>query len=613
MEWHNPLSLSTLLHRYRGYRNLQQSSLLIYSVFKGPEHSEQKHTHTHRSIDPLPKMTTIARIDATLARFDRKSPRDAYKQVCEELDVHYQKAIYNSLPDVPSAFHRIQTLNLEDCLLGSKGCMALLPIILVSTALRRVCLRSCGISDEFVKELCEIAQGHQGIREVDICDNELVTVYSATHIISLMRNNSNMTSFDVEGTHIGTNVANIIAALAQENTTKMTSYYQDNYFKMKDLFNYLDENGYGWVPLKSLLLNCPYPMLQEQFVERIATKKPRKRSDNTISINSFLNLVYMNYKSETEIAQHGESNIDEPYVFMVANWKQIIDAVARYNESSSVTVTLEEEGLHRLRIREYLLTNENASELVQGAVNLVADQLTERGEELGETVALSAAVLVTANKTTYEIPPSTKPVYSFFQVRDANYIPDCMRNGSRIFSMGNLNMLEQSMQGTFSDIGMLDSEASHTFSLPACLVKMIVDFFNREHGKLPRKKESAIPDSPRTKRDKAMEKASIPTETFLAAEFVTDFEKVCPRLLADYFSRYALTIEDTTITLQEMVNVLDELYVQTRIDSILTLSQIQSMENPLKVKKFGEFLQRHLLERDEDVRIIEMFRKSVAY
>lgn len=195
------------------------------------------------------------------------------------------------------AWHRIHSLELDNFLLGTKGCMTLLPIITVSTVLRKISVNGCGVADDFIKKLCETLQSHPSVRFVDASNNPLITVYSASPIISLMKNNTNMVNFDVDNTHIGTNVNNIIASLGEKNKFKVATYYEDKYFKMKDLFGYLDENGQGWVPLKSLLLNCPYPVLQEQFAERIALKRPKKRSDNSISINTFMQLVYMNYKT----------------------------------------------------------------------------------------------------------------------------------------------------------------------------------------------------------------------------------------------------------------------------------------------------------------------------
>ncbi|KAG5477812.1 hypothetical protein LSCM1_05113 [Leishmania martiniquensis] len=603
-------------------------------------------------------MTTMARVDETLARFKGKSPRDSYKQICGELQVHMQRDIFTTLPGKPMAWHHIYTLDLERSLLGTKGCMAMLPIITVSTSMRKLSLRSCGLSDDFVLELCGILENHPSLRSVDISDNDLVTVYSAPHIISVMRNNSNMVFLDVYNTHVGSNVASIIADLGQRNLNNVLHYYEDRYFRMKNLFNYMDADGTGWVLLKSLVLNCPFPVLQEQFVERIAAKKPRKRSDNTIHINTFLQLVYMNYKTESEIGAHAEKTIDEPYVFTVANWKQLLHAVERYNARAAAGEGNENprsrvrlpDNLHRWRLRDYIITHDDADAVVEGAVQLVehselmaegegepmefdkagenAEQETRVGDDACAATNMPEAaplvipvnVLIRAAKVALVPPPSAiKPSYHFYTDRDAAYVPEILRNGSRLLSVGRLPSLFSCGTSVAGDSAasadtLQDStDPPHTFSLPASVVKMVVNFFNKEYAKLPVKKPSPIPDSPRTRRDKAMEKASIPVATFLSAEFVTDLERLCPRLLADYYCRHALLIEDSTITLQEMVNVLDEMYAQCRIDRIISLDEIDAMKNPMKDASLGSFLKAHFMERDELVSIVEPLSDVMAY
>ena len=594
-------------------------------------------------------MTTMALVDETLARFDGKSPRDSYKQVCGELGIHMQRDIYATLPEKPMAWHHIHTLELERSLLGTKGCMALLPLITASTSLRKMSLRSCGVSDEFVTQLCFILQNHPSLRSVDISDNELVTVYSAPHIISVMRTNKNMVFFDVHNTHVGERVAEIIEKLGRQNLDAVLHYYEDRYFKMKDLFNYMDADGTGWVLLKSLVLNCPYPVLQEQFIERIAAKKPRKRSNNTIDINTFLQLVYMNYKTETEIGRMAEKTVDEAYVFIIANWKQVLRAVERYNGAHATVGQRVElpEDFHRWRLRDYAITSEEADALVETAVQLFEHAVTPtntnaiteaEGEETkkdnhnnvhnsnngdesdlqqqhptgaGATTTahmhIPIQLLLQAAKSSL-VPPAglEKPVYSFYQNRDIMYVPKVLRNGSRTFSLGGMSALlgggATSSVGGDSAVSVVDpADPPHTFALPPSLVRLIVDFFNKEAAKLPKKKTSALPETPRRRRDRAMERSAIPVPAFLSAEFATRLERVCPRLLADYYARHALLIEDGTITLQEMVNVLDEMYVQCRIDRVFSLADVRATPDPMEHSPTAKFLEAHLNERGMDI------------
>lgn len=569
-------------------------------------------------------MTTLARVDETLVRFDRKSPRESYRQICEELGVHMQRDIYALLPDASCAWHRIQSLDLDRSLLGVKGCMTILPIVTVSTTLRKISLRSCGLTDEFTVELCSILQSHPAVRAVDISQNDLVTVYSAPHIINLMKGNSNMVNFEVSGTHVGTNVGNIIAELGMQNLTKVLSYYEDNYFKMKNLFNYLDADGSGWVSLKSLVLNCPYPVLQEQFVERIAMKKPRKRSDNTISINVFMQLVYMNYKTETEIQRWAEQELDETYIFTLTNWKQMMAGVERYNSRDDVSVEVRlSDDLHRWRVRDYVIPDESIDAIISVAIQ-IAQELTSAAEEdatpdaeeetrsAKSVVTLGAVSLIKGTRSAGQPPlcVTDKPVYRFFQDHDAAYVPDILRNGSRIFSMGHLSFSSAGGStawgsDTNSEVAEGPNDPARTFQLPPSVVRMMVQFFEEEYEKVPKKKQSVVPDSPRTKRDKAMVKPHIPVPVFLSSEFKTDFEVIRPRLLADYYIRNALLIEDGTITMEELINVMDEMYVQCRIERIFSLHDIEEMENPMQSEKYKLFVEQHMKECNGDVEMID--------
>ncbi|CCW65996.1 unnamed protein product [Phytomonas sp. Hart1] len=636
-------------------------------------------------------MTSMAKFDEVLTSFEGKSPRDAYKKTCEDLGVHSQNYVLDLFPEKVGAFHIINAIELENCLLGTKGCMALLPIIRVSSTLRKINVSGCGVSDEFVKGLCEILETHPALRYVNVSDNQLITVYSAPYIINVMKHNSNLISFDVSGTHVGRNVGNIISDLGNRNVERVTNYYQDRYFKMKDLFNYLDENGTGWVHLKSLVMNCPYPVLQEQFVERIALKKPKKRSDSSISVNTFLQLVYMNYKTDIDIAQFiGESKtktdgetkrvsvfgqsgsdvsntepLDEQYVLIVANWKQIIRSVEEYNRNvengpkENIPEKSEDsmdflcgigvpnrrlklpDDFHRLRLRDYLLTDNEATALISAAASEEAMKEIQENpssgnkssdEENGE-ITLSILSLLLASKTSYEDPPITKPVYQFYKERDASYIPDCVRHGSRLMSLARLSMLDSCKSSRFSmvstnyaDTVEVLSDPPRTFSLPHSVVKAVVNFFNAEVLKNTQKSKRKIStsDSPRSRRDKALERASISVSAFLSTEFSTEFEIIRSSLLGDSYARYALPIEDTTITLQEMVNVLDEMYVVLRVDRVISLEKIMQMEDPMT--KFNdekdvqpiykEFCTKYIrdeafLEAEAEAKRQEMIRKSI--
>lgn len=569
-------------------------------------------------------MTTGAQVDATLARFNRKSPQDAYKQVCEELQIHYQRQIVNQLPDTPSAWHRLRTLDMEDAVLGPKGCMALLPCILVSTSLRRISLENTGLTDQFVLDLCSILQSHPSMRSVNIRNNELVSVFCASAIISVIKQNPNIIAFDAEGTHLGTHVCRIINSLAEDNRKRVANYYEDKYFNLKNLFTYLDTDGKGWVLLKSLVLNCPYPILQEQFVERISKKKPKKRSDNKIQVNTFMSLVYMNYKTEVEIVQRAKQAVDEPYVFMVANWKQIISSAMSYNEENEAKVVLPPD-LHRLRIKDLLLTNDEADQILFSAVSYQCSAGREDTETQSSSfnpnyTELSVAALQQATRNCLARIRDSRPKYVFFEERDLSHVPDALMNGSRMLSIRSLPTMMPT--GTNSSETMDTSSAirspsiasynsgratvvadekdpQRTWQLAPSMVNLILDFFNKTSQKSNIKKSCTIVEKPTGKND-LKDKASIPTHVFLDTVFETDFEYLKPSLLANYFAYYSLPVQDSTITLQEIANVMDEMYTEISVDKIFTNEMIEALENPLEKEEYAEFFGNHLVEREFD-------------
>ncbi|KEG09329.1 calpain-like cysteine peptidase [Trypanosoma grayi] len=566
-------------------------------------------------------MTTMQKVDATLARFDRKSPRAAYAQICDELGIRRQKSVAALLSDAPRDWEKHRVFDCNKFVLGPKGCMALVPLLLCSRSLRRVSLCGCQITDEFVAELAETLQDHQSIRSVDVSDNPLVTVYSADPIIKLLRANKNVVRFSVEGTHIGTNVANIINDLCDRNHSEVAHYFCDDYFRMKNIFNYLDGDGSGWVPLRSLVLNAPYPVLQEQLIERIAQKRPRKRSDNTISVNTFLELVYFNYKSEVEIARRAKE-VDNEYNNIIINWKRLLEMMKgdentgeakpegenkNSNDEAASEIAplpvLPPADLHRLRIRGQTLSLAEARDIVETAMKLQIDadarslpedaeqadgqQQQEDGQQEPRVVQLTLPCLRRAYRTVSQPPPLPNR-FLFLQEHEEDYIPAMMRAGSRLISISKLSFLDSFRSSGGGSVASGADETDYNdeetrvrwWALPPAMVSLVTKFFNKQHAKLPKKRQSTLVISPRTQRDNAMEKATIPIATFLAGEFRTELETLRPRLLADKFMQYSIPIDVSTITLQEMVNCLNEYYVETRVDKALTVQQIRAMTMP---------------------------------
>lgn len=573
----------------------------------------------------------MQKVDATLALFDRKSPRAAYAQICQEMGINRQKSVSAMLSDAPRDWDKHRVFDCRNFVLGPKGCMAVVPLLLCSRSLRRVSVRGCQVTDEFIAALAELLQDHQSIRSVDAGDNPLVTVYSANPVIKLLRANKNIVRFALDGTHIGTNVSNIINDLCDANHNEVANYFADDYFRMKNIFNYLDGDGSGWVSLRSLVLNITFPVLQEQLIERIALRRPQKRSDGNIHVNTFLELVYFNYKTEVEIARRAKEEVDGDYRNIVANWKRLLEAMDETNDNGDAkhgcsddtstdddqpptkTPVLPPEDLHRLRIRTHLLTVSEAREIITAATKLQIDanarSLAEEDEaaagaarpagdderdgeaaaagEEGWVVRLSLKCLRRAYRTVSQPQPLPNR-YRFLQEHEEDYIPPIMRAGSRLISISKLSFLDSFRSAGNGADSVEETEYNNDdesrvrwWALPPSVVRLVSKFFNKEVEKLPKRRKSTLAISPRAQRDLSMEKTAIPVPTFLSAEFTTELESIRCRLLVDKFLQHSIPIDVSTITLQEIVNCLNEYYLELRVDKIFTVDQIRAMPMPI--------------------------------
>nr|CCC92427.1 conserved hypothetical protein [Trypanosoma congolense IL3000] len=558
-------------------------------------------------------MTTMQKIDAMMTRFDRRSPRAAYAYVCEEMGIKTQRSVSVLLSDAPRDWEKHRVIDCSKCILGPKGCMAVLPLVLCSRSLRRVVFSGCHVTDEFISELTEILQDHGSIRSIDVSNNPLITVCSANPIIGMLRVNKNVVRFCVEDTHIGTNVMNIIDDICDKNQSEVANYYADDYFRMKYLFNFLDGDASGWVSLRGLVLNAPFPVLQEQLIEQIAMKKPKKRSDGTISVNTFLELVYHNYKTEVEIARR-MNDLDVEYRNIVLNWKHLLEAMEGADDRADQSGEDDFSGLgeadhtdraaveklnvvppadfHRLRIRSHELSPEEAREIVLLAVRLQQDADAQApGDDVVDAIPqiginLTCRILRRAYRTVSQPEPLPRR-FRFLQEHGEDYVPPMMRAGSRLISISKLSFLDgtsshsfDSTSGPEETIFDEDENRKRWWALPPAMVRLIANFFNSEAAKLPKRRKSTLAISPRTQRDMGMERTSIPVSVFLSAEFSTDLETMKPRLITDRFLQYGIPIEESTITFQEMVNCLNEYYVEVSVDKLISVDTIREMTVP---------------------------------
>lgn len=564
-------------------------------------------------------MTTVYKQKLLLLSFQGRSPQQIYIDACTENGVRVQKSLLDLLSNVPDDFSKLQQLLCPEILFGTRGCMALVPIIQCSRSLRRLNLRGCGITDAFVAQLVEAIQEHPNVRNVDLSYNPNITVNSAKAVVKLCELNTNLMSFHLEETHIGRNVAKAVTTRCEANRHRLVSYFADDYFRMKDLFAMVDADASGWVHIKTIIGSVGAPILQERLVERIAMKRPKKRQDNCIHINTFLELVYLNYKTLSEIAERaanasGEDD-DQPAETIKSNWALLLASFRKHNVTCSA--------LTKCRFRKFLMSPSEADELVAAAVDLQNESDKKQG--VNDDVAvespppsadqqqhpssappgtappardLDARHLLNAAKVLFPTLPQPAKSYGFLVERAEDYIsPILLRigNGSRAMSITDLNGSNAPSVYSPSICGDNDDEdPPHTWTLPPAMARAIVQLFAQKKaaasGQASHSSQfnvsppagASLTTTPMAGSSTAIMGPSRGREDLLIDDFLdsapeTELEYLKINTLYSKYVEIGVPTDMSHITLQEAVNLLDELYDVVRVDKVFTVAQIAEM------------------------------------
>mmetsp|Transcript_35766 Transcript_35766/g.41721 ORF Transcript_35766/g.41721 Transcript_35766/m.41721 type:complete len:500 (-) Transcript_35766:224-1723(-) len=494
-------------------------------------------------------MTTVYKHKMLMLSFQGRSPKEIYADSCEEHHVRIQKSLYEELSALADDFGKLQHLLCAEIAFGVRGSLALMPIIQVSRNLRRVDLKGCGLTDEFVTGLVEALQEHPTIRTIDLSNNPFITVHSGRGLVKMAELNPNIVSCALEGTHVGANVARVIASRCESNRVRLTSYFADDYFRMKDLFNAVDADGSGWVHIKNIVGSVSAPILQERLVERIALKRPKKRSDNCIHVNTFMELVYLNYKTLLEINERCQDvTTDVTAMNIKRNWKRLLVALEKHSLNASL--------LNKVRIRDVLLSELESMEIIDHAVTIAADEAEEiaattsgNGDQQPAAPTVEARHVMHALKQMFPPMPLAPKTYGFLKERPDDYISPLLRNGSRCISITDVS--SASATPALSTLGEEDEDPVHTWRLPPVMVRAVIDLFASN-------KEMSV-------------------DQLLDGSPATELEYLRLSGLCGKFAQYSIPTDVSMITVQEVVNMVDEYYDVLRVDKHFTLDQIKEM------------------------------------
>jgi hypothetical protein len=575
-------------------------------------------------------MTTVYKHKLLMMSFQGRSPRQIYIDSCEEHGVRVQRSLCNELSNSTDDFGRLQHLICSEIAFGVRGCLALVPVIQCSRNLRRVDLKGCGVTDEFVVHLVEALQEHPTIRTIDLSDNPFITVHSGKGLVKMAELNPNIVACDLCNTHVGVNVAKVVSARCEANRFRLVSYFADDFFRMKDIFNAVDADGSGWVHIKNIVGSVNAPILQERLIERIALKRSKKRSDNCIHVNTFMELVYLNYKTMSEIHERASDATDPVAMAVKTNWKLMIQAMRAHGVVCPA--------LSKFRVRDLVLSRNEAEELVLQAVEYASSsssrvsprataaeakksfQQTQLKEEAASPVdvnfdeeldrpaegaaaagatqgdeefaaatatpppasgAAAAAVeisprdLMAAFKQLFPPLPAVPKAFGFLKERGDDYVSPLLRQGSRCVSITDMS---SNATPALSQLGEEDDDPVHSWRTPSTMVREIVKIFLPNYQPHSLLLESATSlRSGSSVNIPALPQKDLLIDQILDATPGTELEYVRIAGLCAKFAQYSIPTDVSTISLQEVVNVIDECYDVVRVDKLFTVAQIEKM------------------------------------
>lgn len=358
-------------------------------------------------------MTTVDKVHNIFMSFKGRSPRKIYTDACADAGAKINSQFEAFLSDTVDDFYQLEDLDLSGNYFGPKGCLAVLKIVQSQQRLKSLNLSSCGLDDIVVAELVEVMQDHPRLRDVSLCDNPNISVFSAKGLARVVKLNSNLINLDLSGTHVGRNVANVLHERCGRNRLAMEQYFSDDWFRMKDMFIGLDVDGSGWVNIKNLVGSVIFPLVQEKLEARIATMKPKKREDNCIDVTTFMHLTYLNFKTKEDIIIHSENSRDAVYDTIVGNWASLLKAIKNANARCS--------HIGKVAVRDYVLSDAQAKVIVADAIETQKQVTQDMGDAAEETVNITAPVLLQAIKKrplTLSTPLGAKRKQSFLCQND---------------------------------------------------------------------------------------------------------------------------------------------------------------------------------------------------
>eukprot|EP00756_Hemistasia_phaeocysticola_P044643 Hpha_TRINITY_DN18438_c0_g1::TRINITY_DN18438_c0_g1_i1::g.165351::m.165351 len=185
-----------------------------------------------------------------------------YEMECERLKVRPNPRMMDQMPKTPGSY-TVHELNAVSNYLGDVGVTALLGVIEVNKALRKIKLSENGIRSETAKALVTVLRGCHNVISLDLSGNKHLALDVGTCCLSLTKENQNMMHLSLNKTSVSRSLQENIEKQLRinrkkngENNRKLLQerkrLERHQFFEMKHTYDALDFDKSGSVSIKDL-------------------------------------------------------------------------------------------------------------------------------------------------------------------------------------------------------------------------------------------------------------------------------------------------------------------------------------------------------------------------
>lgn len=155
------------------------------------------------------------------AEYQCYSPREAYIQLCGQMDCRPSRAVAAMLPAEPGSWDRVQYIDLSRSYVGPKGVLPVVELCKRLPSLRRLSLAANYLQNDCLWYVAQLALYHPSLAEIDLSDNEFVSWSGAMCLATAVVQNPRLTSVNLLRTAVEPATAEAVFYHTRKNAVAM--------------------------------------------------------------------------------------------------------------------------------------------------------------------------------------------------------------------------------------------------------------------------------------------------------------------------------------------------------------------------------------------------------